>query len=29
MRQFNVSIQGRQVLTNFDIYAAAGGKICR
>jgi glycosidase len=25
-RVFNVFIQGRQVLTNFDIYAAAGGK---
>ena len=25
-RQFNVSINGTQVLTNFDIYAAAGGK---
>jgi hypothetical protein len=25
-RQFNVSINGSQVLTNFDIYAAAGGK---
>ena len=25
-RQFNVSIQGTQVLTNFDIYAVAGGK---
>jgi len=24
-REFNVFIQGRQVLTNFDIYAAAGG----
>lgn len=24
-RQFNVSIQGAQVLTNFDIFAAAGG----
>ncbi len=24
-RQFNVFIQGAQVLTNFDIYAAAGG----
>jgi hypothetical protein len=25
-REFNVFIQGRQVLTNFDIYAAAGGE---
>ena len=25
-RLFNVFIQGRQVLTNFDIYAAAGGR---
>src|SRR5262249_47480466 len=25
-RIFNVSINGTQVLTNFDIYAAAGGK---
>ncbi len=25
-REFNVFIQGRQVLTNFDIYAAAGGQ---
>ena len=25
-RVFNVSIQGNQVLTNFDIFAAAGGK---
>jgi hypothetical protein len=25
-RVFNVFIQGRQVLTNFDIYAAAGGQ---
>ena len=25
-RQFNVSINGTQVLTNFDIFAAAGGK---
>jgi glycosidase len=24
-REFNLFIQGRQVLTNFDIYAAAGG----
>ncbi|WP_322480436.1 malectin domain-containing carbohydrate-binding protein, partial [Thermogemmatispora sp.] len=24
-RVFNVSINGQQVLTNFDIYAAAGG----
>ena len=24
-REFNAYIQGRQVLTNFDIYAAAGG----
>jgi hypothetical protein len=24
-RQFNVTIQGQQVLTNFDIYAAGGG----
>jgi hypothetical protein len=24
-REFNVFLQGRQVLTNFDIYAAAGG----
>jgi hypothetical protein len=26
LRVFNVSIQGRQVLTNFDIFAAAGGQ---
>jgi hypothetical protein len=25
-REFNVFIQGRQVLTNFDIFAAAGGE---
>ena len=25
-REFNVFIQGRQVLTNFDIFAAAGGQ---
>ncbi len=25
-REFNVFIQGRQVLTNFDIYATAGGQ---
>src|SRR2546427_799579 len=25
-RQFNVIINGTQVLTNFDIFAAAGGK---
>jgi glucosylceramidase len=25
-RLFNVSVQGNQVLTNFDIYAAAGGQ---
>jgi hypothetical protein len=25
-RQFNVTAQGQTVLTNFDIYAAAGGK---
>jgi len=25
-REFNVFIQGRQVLTNYDIYAAAGGQ---
>ena len=25
-RQFNVSIQGTQVLTNFDIYAVTGGQ---
>ena len=25
-RKFNVSIEGRPVLTNFDIFAAAGGK---
>jgi hypothetical protein len=25
-REFNVFIQGQQVLTNFDIYAAAGGQ---
>jgi hypothetical protein len=25
-RKFNVSINGTQVLTNFDIFAAAGGE---
>src|SRR5439155_2465894 len=26
MRKFNVSINGTQVLTNFDVYAATGGQ---
>ncbi len=26
MREFNVLINGTQVLTNFDVFATAGGK---